>query len=148
MFAYDTLKAYKSSEWQELTQSATAFSEIIKGDPEGIIGLTSFQLTDHSQLHSPEDLSSMNIATAKHILHVADNMIMFLRLKNEDYGTYKYISIDNNSIKPLEKDRFYTVAKIIKNRSGGGKEKLYLLDVNYATNVWIENGEIIKKGKG
>ncbi|MBP3323406.1 MAG: hypothetical protein J6M16_04355 [Clostridia bacterium] len=137
VFAYDTLKAYKSSEWQELTQSATVFSELIKGDRDGIIGITSFQLTDHSQLYSPEDLSSMNIATAKHIMHVADSMIMFLRIKKEECRNF---TIDNN--KKFSDGKNYLAAKIIKNRNGNGKDKLYALSADYGCNLWQEEGEL------
>ena len=139
VFAYDTLKAYKSSEWQEFTQCATSFSEMIKGDKDGIIGITTFQLTDHSQLYGPEDLSSLNIATAKHIMHVADNMIMFLRLKKEMYKDYKY----QTELTLNEADDI-TVAKIIKNRHGGGKEKLFALKVDRDRNIWLEAGELTK----
>ena len=147
VFAYDTLKGYKSSEWQDLTQTATAFSELIKGDSDKIIGIATFQLTDATQLYSPEDLSSMNIATAKHIMHVCDNMLMFMRIKREDFGGYEI----DNGVKPKNidssnyTDKSLVAVKIIKNRSGGGKDTIYALTADYNSNTWAENGIILPK---
>ena len=147
VFAYDTLKGYKSSEWQDLTQTATAFSELIKGDSDKIIGIATFQLTDATQLYSPEDLSSMNIATAKHIMHVCDNMLMFMRIKSEDFGGYEIN--DTVKTKNIDKsnytDKSLVAVKIIKNRSGGGKDTIYALTADYNSNIWEENGIIVPK---
>lgn len=134
--AYDTLKGYGNADWGELQQTATELSELIKSDPVGITGLATFQLTDDTLNKRPEDLSSTNIANAKHIMHVTDNMLMFKTINNAEFC----LEVMNNSGEkvcgPIPADNKVIAFKIVKNRNGAGKDTLFGVQTNLDYNVW------------
>ncbi|MBE6614187.1 MAG: hypothetical protein E7631_02650 [Ruminococcaceae bacterium] len=142
--AYDTLKSCGSAEWGELQQTATELSEVIKSDPDSITGLATFQLTDDTVYKNPEDLNSNNIANAKHIMHVTDNMLMFKMINPQEFcvkiqepsGAEKRISIP--------KDTNVAAFKIVKNRNGAGKDVLFGVQTNLDYNVWHPLGTLCR----
>lgn len=132
--AYDTLKGYQSTEWGDLVQAATSFSEAIKFSPNGTHGILTFQLTDDVNRISPESLGSGNISTGKNIMHVADNMIMFQQMRPELKGYYRIWKDGMNY--PIPNDVNIATFKIIKNRRGNGKDVLYGVQNNLDLNCW------------
>ena len=136
--AYDTLKAYQSSEWGDLVQAATAISEAVKRSDTGIHGIVTFQLTDETNHRRPEDLDSTNIANARHIMHVADNMLMFVHVKKSFYKNY-CIEVNRNGkiiTGDIAPDKNVTAFKLLKNRRGGGKDDLFGVQINLDLNRW------------
>ena len=143
--AYDTLKGYGNADWSELQQTATELSELIKSDPDGITGLATFQLTDDTVNRRPEELNSTNIANAKHIMHVADNMLMFKSINPSEY--YMEVAKETG-----EKERIAIPAetvvnafKIVKNRNGAGKDELFGVQINLDYNIWNYVGTLHRK---
>lgn len=143
VIAYDTLKSYQSSEWEDFVQAATDLSEMIKNDKDGLIGIATFQLTDDAAFIKPEDLSVQKIARAKGIYHVADSMMMFVHLKNGRNREY-YLSTDENEI-DLSEINNITAFRLVKNRRGNGKEQIFALQHDLDRNVWVQRGELIPK---
>ncbi len=146
--AYDTLKSYGNADWSELQQTATELSELIKSDPDGITGLATFQLTDDTWNRKPEDMGSLNIANSKHIMHVADNMLMFRMISNAEFyfegvnadGEKEHIQIPSKS-----KNAAF---KIVKNRNGAGKDILFGVQMNLDYNVWHYVGTLRRASNG
>lgn len=150
VIAYDTLKGYQSQEWSELVQATTDLSEVIKSDREGLIGLATFQLTDDTAKSKPEELTSMKIARAKGIMHLADNILMFMPLRDEQRDFYEVASLeevdeDGESLRvPIDEDISIAAFRIVKNRRGGGKEKVYAVQNNLDLNRWEYIGTLVK----
>lgn len=140
--AYDTLKAYRSAEWGDLAVTATAFSECIKTS-EGLHGIATFQLTDSSHNTFPEELNSNNIAISKHIMHVADNMLMFIELSKSIKNRYKLENEELDINEELPKDKTIYAFRIIKNRRGSGKDDKYAVQVDLDINRWKYVGKLI-----
>lgn len=142
--AYDTLKSCGSTEWGELQKTATELSELIKSDPDGITGLATFQLTDDTVYKKPEDLNSNNIANAKHIMHVTDNMLMFKMINPQEFCVkIQETSGDEKSIS-IPKDTNVAAFKIVKNRNGAGKDVLFGVQTNLDYNVWHPLGTLCR----
>ena len=152
VIAYDTLKSYQSTEWSELVQATTELSEIIKSDRSGLIGLATFQLTDDVASSKPEDLNSMKIARAKGIMHLADNLLMFMPLRDELKDQFEVISydqldeFDQPTYDIIEPDVSAVAFRIVKNRRGGGKEQIYAVQTNLDLNRWIYIGQLVRAG--
>lgn len=91
-YAYDTLKGYRTDDWTSVKQTATMLKELMKN--EKLFMYAVFQLTDESTFCDVFDLSSNNIANAKQIKHVADHMVLSVRLNKEDYAKYEYEPFD------------------------------------------------------
>ena len=151
VIAYDTLKNYKSTEWGDMVQIATDLSEIIKNDSSGIVGIATFQLTDDVNISKPEDLNSMKIATAKHIMHVADNMLMFMHLDSELRKKYQVLSKKMNKswgedvTIDIPDNINMSAFRIVKNRRGGGKDKIFAVQNNLNLNRWEVSGLLVKR---
>ena len=149
VIAYDTLKGYQSTEWGDLVQATTELSEMIKSDREGLVGLATFQLTDDVAKCKPEELSSLNIARAKGIMHLADNILMFMPLRNQLKDGYVVVSheeIDEYGeplAESIDDDISIAAFRIIKNRRGGGKERVFAVQNNLDTNRWIYIGDLV-----
>ena len=146
VIAYDTLKSYQSSEWGDFVQTATGLSECIKSDPDGLHGIATFQLTDDAAQCAPKDLGSNKIANAKHIMHVADNMIMFMHLDNQQANSY-LIKDSSGAENAIVQSIKIAAFKIVKNRRGGGKDTLYAVQNNLHLNFWKEVGMLIPNKK-
>ena len=153
VIAYDTLKAYQSSEWEDLVQATTDLSEMIKTDTDGLVGIATFQLTEDALDTAPEHLSQRNISRAKGIFHLADNMLMFKPLRNEEKYAYE---VWNEALSeeygepvavPIGEDINVTAFRIVKNRRGGGKNEVFAVQTNLDRNLWIHVGNLQRKMK-
>ena len=148
VIAYDTLKGYQSTEWGELVQATTDLSEVVKSDRSGLIGLATFQLTDDVATSKPEDLTSLKIARAKGIMHLADNILMFMPLRDRLKDAYVIISpddLDENGepvYGEIEPNASIAAFRIVKNRRGGGKEQIYAVQTNLDLNRWVYIGNL------
>ena len=156
VFAYDTLKSYQSLEWQDLTLAATMLSELIKSDPDGMIGLATFQLTSDALNCDPFDLGEKHIAHSRSMLHLPDAMLMFRHLTPEQNKLYQIMletdtpneetSDEKEAVRiDIRNDAHITAFKIIKNRRGGGKDKVFAVQSNLDLNRWHYSGEICRK---
>ena len=146
-FVYDTLKNEKSSigEWSMLQATATGLSELAK--EMNVFVYCSLQLTDDTNHIRPEDLSSSNIASAKHIKHILDMLILTKEISKTDYGKYQFLSNYDDWGEPilhnLNDNKRYMMAVVDKNRLGEKKKILFSFDLN--KNTWFEEGEIFRK---
>lgn len=149
-FGYDTLKCWGEENWGMLKGTGELLQKLCL--QLKMFGWGSLQMTDDSVITDIFSLSSQNIASAKHLKHILDYLIMTKRLNKEDYHKYQYIpnksSIWGDRTEPMELDlgKVYNGIKIDKNR-GGSKDKIPLLEVDLNTNEWYEIGYLIKKKK-
>lgn len=142
---YDTLKGYRTDDWQTVKQTATKLKELMKEIE--MFCWAVFQLTDDTVFTDVFQLSSNNIANAKQIKHVADILMIGKRVEKDMYGKYQYISSDDwgeNYKHDLNPIKTYFAIKIDKNR-GAKKDKLLLFEIDLDLNTWIEVGYLIKK---
>lgn len=144
--AYDTLKSYGNADWSELQQTATELSELIKSDPDGITGLATFQLTDDIWNRKPEDMGSLNIANSKHIMHVADNMLMFKMISNAEFYFEGVRETGEKECGQIPTNSKVAAFKIVKNRNGAGKDVLFGVQMNLDYNVWHYVGTLHRTG--
>lgn len=91
-YMYDTLKGFRTDDWQSVKQTATMLKELMKN--EKLFMYAVFQLTDDSTFCDVFDLTSNNIANAKQVKHIADHLVLNMRLNSEDYGKYEYEPFD------------------------------------------------------
>lgn len=142
---YDTLKGYRTDDWQTVKQTATKMKELMK--EIHMFCFAVFQLTDDTIFTDIFQLSSNNIANAKQIKHVADILILGKRIEKEEYYKYQYIPEDDWG-EPLphdfNMDKQYFALKIDKNR-GGNKKIMPLFEIDLDLNIWNEIGYVIKK---
>lgn len=146
--AYDTLKSYGNSDWGELQQTATELSELIKSDPDGITGLATFQLTDDTWNRKPEEMGSLNIANSKHIMHVADNMLMFKMISNAEFYFEGVNEAGEKESGKVPANAKVAAFKIVKNRNGAGKDVLFGVQMNLDYNVWHYVGTLKRASAG
>lgn len=154
VIAYDTLKSYQSTEWGDMVQATTDLSELIKSDKNGVVGLATFQLTNDVQFSAPEDLTSAKIANAKNIIHLADGMIMFVQLKDYQKQLYQVTSRElqeewgEEAYEDIPEGANVAAFRIIKNRRGDGKDKIFAVQNNLDRNCWIQLGDLVKEKAG
>ena len=144
---YDTLKGFRTDDWQTVKQTATKIKELMK--EIHMFCFAVFQLTDDTVFTDVFQLSSNNIANAKQIKHIADILMLGKRIDKEEYYKYQYISpTDWGEATPhdLDYNKQYFALKIDKNR-GGNKQKMPLFEIDLDYNTWIEVGYIVKKKK-
>lgn len=147
---YDTLKGYRTDDWQSVKQTATMLKELMKNEKMFMYAV--FQLTDESIFTDVFDLSSNNIANAKQIKHVADHLCLNMRLHQEDYNKYEYTPFETEEQEywgeelSLDPNKVYYGSKIDKNRAAD-KSKLLLFEVNLDLNTWNNVGVLLKKKK-
>lgn len=152
--AYDTLKGYQSTEWGDMVQATTDLSELIKSDKNGVIGLATFQLTNDVQFSAPEDLTSAKIANAKNIIHLADGMIMFMQLNDHQKRQYQVTSKElkelwgEETCEEIPPGANIAAFRIIKNRRGSGKDKIFAVQNNLDRNYWIQLGDLVREKAG
>jgi len=143
---YDTLKGYRTDDWQSVKQTATMLKELMKN--ENMFLYAVFQLTDDTAYCDVFNLTSNNIANAKQIKHVADHLVLNLRINVDDYGKYVYKPFDDtvrwSEYETLDPLKTYYGAKIDKNRAAD-KSKLLLFEVNLDYNIWNNVGVLMKK---
>lgn len=150
-YGYDTLKGYNTDDWSQIKQFATRLKEITK--ELKMSGFAVFQLADEAVHISIENLTSMQIANAKQIKHVADYLTLGKKIPNAEKHKYKihYLRPDNDNWgtdvgKPLQVDKNYFAIKIDKNRAGA-KDKIIILEIDLNFNTW-ENIGWLELAKG
>lgn len=144
---YDTLKNPINAigDWSALKEVTTKLRELAA---ELDIWLyCSQQLSDDTNFTPPMELNSSNIASAKHTVHVLDQMIMFKEVEKEDFHKYYYLAYQPGWGEPQEKqfdlNKKHYIAVIQKNRAGARKKLAYSVDLD--ENIWLELGEVFKK---
>lgn len=146
-FFYDTLKNDNDSigEWAAFKKTATMLSELCKEIDVFMYG--SIQLTDESVHLDVFDLTSMNIANAKQIKHLLDQLCLMKRIPKESYHKYSYIPTKfwgDVKLQSLDQKKTYYGCVVDKNRSGEKKVTLFEVDLN--KNIWNEVGVLVKGG--
>ncbi|PKR83524.1 replicative DNA helicase [Heyndrickxia camelliae] len=136
---YDTLKGYKTDQWETVKQTTTHIKNIC--NEMNIGAYVTIQLTDETHFIDIFDLTSNNIANAKQLYHVVDHMVLEKRLAPKDYG--KYMIKNEWGEYPLDINKTYYGQKIAKNR-GEGKGSVLVTEVDLDRNKWIEKGFLIK----
>lgn len=139
---YDTLKGYLCDDWGAVKQTATLLKGLAMELKIGIY--VTMQLTDDSINMDIEDLTSLNIANAKQVYHVADFIIMEKELPRNKYNKYKIKSMADDSgwgEISLDPTKTYYGGKVVKSRSGG--KHIYVKEVDLAKNVWKEVGILV-----
>lgn len=142
---YDTLKGYRTDDWQAVKQTATKIKELMK--EIDMFCFAVFQLTDDTVYTDIFQLSSNNIANAKQIKHVADALMLGKRLSKEEYHKYQYVCTTDwgePHTEELNINKSYFCIKVDKNR-GGSKDIIPIFEFNLDLNVWEEIGYVIKK---
>lgn len=144
-FGYDTLKGYRTDDWQSVKQTATMLKELMKN--EQLFMYAVFQLTDDTVYCQIQDLTSNNIANAKQIKHIADHLTLNMKIHPADYDKYEYVPFDTGWGKqnqPLDKKKIYYGTKVDKNRAAD-KSKMLLFEVNLDYNTWNNVGYLVQK---
>jgi len=139
---YDTMKGYRTDDWQTVKQTATKLKELMK--EINCFMWAVFQLTDDTVFTNIFELSSNNIANAKQIKHIADYMLLGKRVNYGDYGNYEYETVNSWGVgetKRLQLDKKYFVMIVEKNR-GGSKMYTPLFEYNLDLNVWDNIGSL------
>lgn len=153
---YDTIKNAPSDNktgsdigsWAQLVNTATVLQETV-AKLKTASAIMSFQLDRNAYRKRIEELSEDNIAGASGIMHIADQMCMFLHMKQEDYKDYKISQkVDawgqNEKIGiELNPNKRYTGFRIMKNRRGS-KGPIFVTETDLNLNTWKEMpGELI-----
>ena len=144
-YGYDTLKGYRTDDWQSVKQTATILKELVK--KEKLFMYAVFQLTDDTVYCDVFNLTSNNIANAKQIKHVADHLALNMKINKADYDKYEYEAYDKtlgDVRQPLNKNKTYYGCKIDKNRAAD-KSKLLLFEVDLDYNIWNNVGILLQK---
>ncbi|MGG1659504.1 hypothetical protein [Brevibacillus sp. NRS-1366] len=137
---YDTLKGYKTDNWESIKQTTTKLKDL--ASELNIGAYATIQLTDETVLTDVEDLSSMNIANAKQLKHVVDHLILEKRIDKSKYDNYLIKNQWGET--PLDVNKTYYGQKVDKNR-GGGKGMTLVTEVDLDRNIWKEVGYLIRK---
>ncbi len=138
LFIYDTMKNTDDGNWESLKKTANFLKNI--ATELNITGWATFQLTDDTSLLAPHELTSNNIASAKHIKHVADSMFMMKKIDAQHYDKYT-IQVSDDFGKGeinLDKEKVYYYFKCEKNRAG--KKFDVIMEVDLDKNLWKEVG--------
>ena len=153
---YDTIKNAPSNSstgsdigsWAQLVNTATILQETV-AKLKTAAAIMSFQLDRSAYKKRIEELSEDNIAGASGIMHIADQMCMFLHLKQQDYKDYKIsqkVSEWGDTEKigvELNPNKQYTGFRIMKNRRGS-KGSIFVTETDLNLNTWKEiPGELI-----
>lgn len=153
---YDTIKNAPSDNktgsdigsWAQLVNTATILQETV-AKLKTAAAIMSFQLDRNAYRKRIEELSEDNIAGASGIMHIADQMCMFLHMKQADYKDYKISQKvdtwgDNETVGvDLDPTKHYTGFRIMKNRRGS-KGPIFVTETNLNLNTWKElPGELI-----
>lgn len=138
---YDTLKN-NESDYAMLKKTAQFLRDTAVELDVSIVA--SFQASDDTSLVAPHDITSMNIASAKHILHFADSMFMFNLIKKESHRKYNVLHafeadmVEAGHTTSLGDDKNYYYFKHLKNRAGAKRDLIFEVDLDY--NKWKECG--------
>jgi len=108
-------------------------------------------LTEDALSIPPEQLTQKHISRAKGIYHLADNMLMFIPLRDEQKFAYEvcaYLDADHPDepcIEHIDKRSNVAAFRIVKNRRGNGKNQVYAVQTNLDRNIWRYAGELNKR---
>jgi replicative DNA helicase len=136
---YDTLKGYKTDNWESVKQTTTKLKDICNELKIG--GYATIQLTDDTIMS--DELTSMNIANAKQLKHVVDHLVLEKMIDPSKYDNYLIRNESWGDI-ALDRNKTYYLQKIDKNRGGATGMNL-ITEVDLGKNLWIEKGYLIKK---
>jgi replicative DNA helicase len=136
---YDTLKGYKTDNWESVKQTTTKLKDLCNELKIG--GYATIQLTDDTVM--TDELTSLNIANAKQLKHVVDHLVLEKKIDIRKYDNYM-IKTDSWGEIPLDKNKIFYLAKVDKNRGGATGMNL-VTEVDLGKNLWIERGYLIKK---
>lgn len=139
---YDTLKGYKTDNWEAVKQTTTKLKDVCNELKVG--GYATIQLTDDTIM--TDELSSMNIANAKQLKHVVDHLILEKKIDIKKYDKYSIkVRRDDDSWGeiPLDRNKVYYIGKVDKNRGGATGLEL-VTEVDLGKNLWVEKGYLIK----
>lgn len=153
---YDTIKNASSTsgnskigDWAALLNTATILQEAT-AKLKTVSSIMSFQLDRSSYKKRIEELSADNVASSSGMLTIADQMIMFLHMKKEDYKDYKIAKKmdvwgkDEIVTTDLDANKNYSAFRIMKNRRSGGKDKIFLTETDLNLNTWCEaDGQLV-----
>jgi len=142
---YDTLKGYKTDNWETVKQTTTKLRDVVSELKVG--GYATIQLTDESLFINIFDFSSNNIANAKQLKHVVDHLILEKKLHFDNYNKYLIQNEEWGGEMPLQKNVVYYGQKIDKNRAGA-KGMVLVQAVDLDLNTWKEVGFLIKNRNG
>jgi replicative DNA helicase len=137
---YDTLKGYKTDNWETVKQTATTIKNICK--TLKIKGYATIQLTDDSVFIPVEDFSSNNIANAKQLKHVVDHMLLEKKIDRKEYSNYAIVNDEWGGQQPLNPKKTYYGQKVDKNRAGA-KGMVLASEVDLDLNIWREVGYLV-----
>ena len=147
LFWYDTLKQDTSAmgDWAALKTTTTMLSQLTR-ELDCFI-YASIQLVDEANYIKPHELTSSQIAGAKQIKHVLDNLLFFKEIQPNEKTKYQYLqhNPDWGEDVPcdLKADKRYYLCTVDKNRESEKKKIIFELDLNL--NTWVELGEMILK---
>lgn len=141
---YDTLKGFKTDNWETVKQTATKLKDLVS--EFDIMGYATIQLTDDSLMINVFDFSSNNIANAKQLKHVVDHLFLEKRLDYDEYYNYSIYNEDWGGEMPLQNNKLYYGLKLDKNRAGT-KGQVLCHEVDLDLNVWKECGLLLKNKK-
>lgn len=153
---YDTIKNASSvngtgkiGDWAALLNTATILQEAT-AKLKTVSSIMSFQLDRSAYKKRIEELSAENIASSSGMLTIADQLIMFLHMKKEDYKDYKIEkkmeAWGKNEVvtTDLDVNKNLSAFRIMKNRRAGGKDKIFITETDLNLNVWNEiDGKLI-----
>ena len=147
VWCYDTLKHGTGSDmssWSDLVKTTTVLTELNQTIKSSAAIMTC-QLSDAAHNINIEDASSSYIASARHIYHLFDQMLVMLHLKQDMYDKYVIRdfdptwgdTVDNN----LNLEQKYVVCNLIKNRRG--ERGMFAIKADLNTNVWEQESGIL-----
>lgn len=144
-FGYDTLKGFRTDDWQTVKQTATRIKEIMK--ELKMFGWAVFQLTDDTIYTDIFQLGSNNIANAKQMKHVADILLIGKKIAFDEYKKYVYLCSDDwgeSYGHNLDYNKQYFAIKVDKNR-GANKNMIPVFEIDLDLNLWVEVGYLKRR---
>ena len=146
---YDTLKNDDSSigEWSSFKLTVTKLKQI--ANELKIFLYSSIQLTDNVHFTDPLDMNSSNIAEAKSIKHLLDQLLLCKRIGRDVYYKYQVLQKDEawgeDCFVDLDYKYIYYCFLVDKNRKGDKQAIVFKVDLNL--NTWCEIGVLVRKKK-
>lgn len=149
---YDTLKNSTGTDWGELKGTATFLKDL--ATELNIHMYCTFQLTDSVSEIAPDQMTSMNIASSKHIRHLADSMFLYEKIEPRYFSRYEFQTTKEMNSEwgvgtfKLDENKEYYYSKCLKNRAGKKLDTIFEIDLDF--NKWKEVGfaQVVKTKKG
>jgi len=132
-FVYDTFKPFrdmKGATWEAFVQTSEMLKQLCGNAKKGGLdlgGWITFQLTDDTLFEKV--LTSMSIASGKHIKHNFDFLMLSREIRNKEKDTLKVKihqrdSIFNGDIQELDLFKRYYITFVDKNRGGKDHDRI------------------------